>query len=672
MRRHRASLVAAAIALAALGPAAVHAQCTSRTQARDVSRSANKRARCNHKVLRSGPSADCGTLPPPPACAGSLVDDAMALAYGPNDPAASRVDRRALRTQLKCQRQIGRAAARFIGRELKQLIAGRTRAEAVEKARRPLDRLPRRCVVTVAQDTSGVVVPAVGTTCRGPVGAPGHPVDPDELRACLLAALEIGVERVAPSPPVRPNLLVILTDDQRWDTTDLTHSRDGVTPVMPEVESELAASGVKFTNAVVTTALCCPSRSSILKGEYAHTTGVLSNSQPIGGAPNFDDSSSLATWLQGQGYRTGLYGKYLNGYRQLWGPVPAMPYVPPGWDEWHAFQGTKYYDYVLIENGAGYDHAAVSYPSGCPTYTACPGDAGNPCPGPQNYSTDIVFQKALDFLDTQPAGQPFFLYVAPFAPHGPACPAEQDVGSFASIAHWRPPNWNEADVSDKPAWVQNLCPMTTNKINGIDAFRRMQLESLQAVDRWVGAIMDELRQIGQDANTLVLFTGDNGFAWGAHCHRPKRCPYEECMRVPLIVRYPLLAPQARIDTRIGLNIDFAFTLAELAGVVPPVEEDGRSLVRLLDDTDPAWRTDHLYEQWLDPDDEDSDVVPPTLAQVRGTQWKYTEYVSGETELYDVVADPFELNNLTADPTHAALKAELAARLRQLRPDWPPP
>src|SRR5436190_764263 len=591
MRPHRASLVAAAIALAALGPAGVHAQCTSKAQARDVARSANRRARCNDKVLRSGPGADCGAIPPPPACAGSLVKDAMALAYGPNDPAASMVDRRALRTQLKCQRQIGRAAARFIGRTLKQRIVGRTRADALEKARRQLDRLPRRC---------------------------------------------------------------------------------GVTPVMPEVESELAASGVKFTNAVVTTALCCPSRSSILKGEYAHTTGVLSNSQPIGGAPNFDDSSSLATWLQGQGYRTGLYGKYLNGYRQLWGPVPAMPYVPPGWDEWHAFQGTKYYDYVLIENGAGYDHAAVSYPSGCPTYTACPGDAGNPCASPQNYSTDIVFQKTLDFLDTQPTGRPFFLYVAPFAPHGPACPAEPDVESFTGIAPWRPPNWNEADVSDKPAWVQNLCPMTTNKINNIDTFRRMQLESLQAVDRWVGAIMDELRQIGQDANTLVLFTGDNGFAWGAHCHRPKRCPYGESCRGQINVRDTLIAPQARIDTRIGLNIDFAFTLAELAGVVPPVEEDGRSLVRLLDDTDPAWRTDHLYEQWLDPDDEDRDVVPPTLAQVRGTQWKYTEYVSGETELYDVLADPFELNNLTTDPTHAALKAELAARLRQLRPHWPPP
>src|SRR5213592_84431 len=142
MRPHRASLVAAA--LAALGPAGVHAQCTSKAQARDVARSANRRARCNDKVLRSGPGADCGAIPPPPACAGSLVKDAMALAYGPNDPAASMVDRRALRTQLKCQRQIGRAAARFIGRTLKQRIVGRTRADAVEKARRQLDRLPRR------------------------------------------------------------------------------------------------------------------------------------------------------------------------------------------------------------------------------------------------------------------------------------------------------------------------------------------------------------------------------------------------------------------------------------------------------------------------------------------------------------------------------------------------
>ena len=672
MRTCRLVLVTTALLAGALtGPREASALCTSKQEARDVLRSAKKRARCNDKFLHTGPGTPC-TSPPSPACAGSLVDDAMALAYGPNDPAASAVDRRVLRAHLACQRQIGRATARFVGFKLRGLINGRPRADAVTRARKQLDLLAKKCKLSVAQDVSGVVVPAVGTTCQGDTGAPGHLVDTGELAACLVAGLEVAVDRVAPNPPTRPNLLVILTDDQRWDTTDLTHSRDGVTPVMPAVESELAAAGVRFMNAVVTTALCCPSRSSILKGEYAHTTGVLTNSQPLGGALNFDDSSSLATWLHDRGYRTGLYGKYLNGYRQLWGAAPAMPYVPPGWDEWHAFQGTKYYDYILIENGAGFDHAAVSYPSGCPTYTSCPGDAGNLCPSPANYSTDVVFQKALTFLDTQPAGQPFFLYLAPFAPHGPACPAEQDKGSFASIAPWRPPNWNEADVSDKPAWVQSLCPMPPAKQNNIDNFRRMQLESLQAVDRGVGAIMDKIRQIGRDQDTLVLFTGDNGYAWGAHCHAPKRCPYEECMRVPLIVRYPPLAPQGRVEPGPGLNIDFAFTFAELAGLVPPVQEDGRSMVRLLADTDPAWRIDHLYEQWLDADQEDNALVPPTLAQVRGTQWKYTEYVSGETELYDLMTDPFELDNQTNNPAYAALKTQLAVRLRQLRPGWPPP
>jgi arylsulfatase A-like enzyme len=592
----------------------------------------------------------------------------MALAYGPNDPAGAGVNRAALRKQLACQTAVGKAVARFLGVKLTNLVAGRTRALAESRARTLLDRLPRSCTVPVVGDAGGVVLPAVGTTCTGTVGAPGHPVDPDALRACLVTGLEIGIDRVSPAPPPKPNLIVILTDDQRWDTTDLTHSRDGSTPVMPNVEAELAGSGAKFSNAVVTTALCCPSRSSILKGEYAHTTGVRSNTQPIGGALNFDDSSSLATWLHDAGYRTGLFGKYLNGYNSLWNP-PARPYVPPGWDEWHAFRAPRYYDFRLIENGVGFDHASNLYPSGCATYTNCPGDQGG-CASPTNYATDVLFQKVLAFLD-QSAAQPFFLYIAPYAPHGPACPAKEDEGTFGSIAAWRPPNWNEADVSDKPAWVQSLCPMPAGKQASIDNFRKMQLESLQAVDRGVGALMAKLRQLGRDQSTFIIFTGDNGYSWGAHCHGPKRCPYDECMRVPLVVRYPPLVPAPRVETRIGLNIDFAFTLAELAGLVPPVQQDGRSMVGLLTDAEPAWRADHLYEQWLDVDDEDNDVVPPTLAQVRSKDWKYTEYVTGETELYNLVQDPFELDNQTSNPAHAQLKAELATRLRQLRPDWPP-
>ena len=142
------------------------------------------------------------------------------------------------------------------------------------------------------------------------------------------------------------------------------------------------------------------------------------------------------------------------------------------------------------------------------------------------------------------------------------------------------------------------------------------------------------------------------------------------MRVPMVVSYPPLTTPARIDDRMALNIDVAFTFGELAGVVPPVQQDGRSMVRLLKDTEPTWRTDFLYEQWLDADDEDNDNVPPTLACVRSEQFKWIEYDSGETSLFDLVNDPFELNNLTNDPAFAATKGTLQTRLRQLRTDWP--
>ena len=281
----------------------------------------------------------------------------------------------------------------------------------------------------------------------------------------------------------------------------------------------------------------------------------------------------------------------------------------------------------------------------------------------------MLAAKALDFIDDS-VGQPFLLYFAPYAPHGPFCAAPGDENSFASLPAYRPPNWNTPPTPDTPVWQDALCPMGTNKQNNIDADRRKQLASLQAVDRAVGAILDKLEALGEDQNTLIVFTGDNGYSWGAHCHRPKRCPYDECFHVPMVVSYPPLTTPARVDSRIGLNIDIAFTFGELAGVVPPIQQDGRSMVRFLDDTEPAWRTDFLYEQWLDADDEDNDLVPPTLACVRSEQFKWTEYVTGETELFDLLADPYELTNLTNDPGHAAVKAEMQTRLRQLRHDWP--
>jgi arylsulfatase A-like enzyme len=656
---------------------------------RDLSRNLRAQTRCIDRRLRYGPTAECKPIPPAPACAGTAADAVIERIYGPNSPVTAGVDAKALTKQLKCQRSIGRAARGMVVDKLRQLVRGRTRAAAEAHARRRLDRLPTRCKGTlVAQDAgSGVILPAVGAPCEAGLRTVGMDVDEKALQQCFIAAHEIEVDRIAPNSPPRPNLIIILTDDHRWDAFDTTHSLDGVTPIMPEVMTELVASGVTFPNAYVSTGLCCPSRASLLAGQYAHTTGVLNNTQPLGGALNFDDSSSMGTWLQSQGYATGLFGKYLNGYNQLWTP-PEQPYVPPGWDEWHALRGAKFWDFRMIEHGDGYDHADNLYASGCSLGSGCwaPGD---PCT-PTNLSTDVIFQKAIDFIEDAVSVEqrPFFAYIAPYAPHAPACGAPQDEGTYGGLPGYRPPNFAEAgDPSDKPIWVQNLCTNwyanpSTNE-NQVDTFRRNQLESLQPVDRGIGALMDKLRELGQDANTMIVFTGDNGYAWGAHCHKPKHCPYDECFHVPMIVRYPALIPTPRVDTRFVMNIDVAFTFAELGGLVPPRQQDGQSLVRLAAGREPtaplnAWRDDFLYEQWfgnLEDDDPLDNTVPPTLAAVRTPQYKYIEYddpdptIDDDVELYDLASDPYELQNRHGDPAYAGVEAQLATRLRQLRTDW---
>ena len=301
---------------------------------------------------------------------------------------------------------------------------------------------------------------------------------------------------------------------------------------MPNVVSELVNSGVTFTNGHVTTALCCPSRASILSGQYAHRTGVLDNNPPDGGVEVFDDSSTIATWLQAAGYRTGFVGKYLNGYN-------LSPYIPPGWDEWHVQVQVKFYEYDLNDNGVITHFGSA----------------------PADYSGDVMTQRAVDFILSS-AGPPFFLHLSQKAPHGPATPAPRHLGLFAGLAPFRPPNYALAPTNG-PAWVQAET-WTAQEQSSTDQFRIDQLESLQAVDEGVRAIMDALRAIGEDDNTLVIYTSDNGFSWGSHKWRPKQCPYQECMRVPMIMRYPPLGTTARTDDRFVLNIDFAPTIVELA------------------------------------------------------------------------------------------------------------
>jgi arylsulfatase A-like enzyme len=479
--------------------------------------------------------------------------------------------------------------------------------------------------------------------------------------ASCLALAAVGPRPASAQAARKPSFIVILTDDMNFDAIGPTHSPDGLAPVMPTIEA-LAAQGVRFTNAFVTTALCGPSRASLLTGRYAHETGQRSGGpEPWGGAAQFDDSSTIATWLQGAGYRTGLYGFYLFGLGQL-------PQIPRGWDEWHAIASGRYYDFVLWEDGIGYDDRRVRYPSGCESYTECPGDLGG-CADPQNHQTDVLTAKALDFLDTQPADQPFLLYLSFVAPHEPACPEPEDAGTFAGVPLWRPPSWNEPDASDKPAGTRAMCPIEDDNVDALDEFRERQLETLRGIDRGVAAILQRLAARGRAQDTAVIFTSDNGFRWGEHCGRGKLCPYEECIRIPLVIRHPALGNAGAREARPVLLLDLAPTLAELAGVAPATPVDGLSLAPLLRGTPTAWRTDLLYEQWRKPEEELLRYVPPTLQLVREDEWKYVLYETGETELYDLLLDPGELQNRSGEPAWAAVEARLAARLREIAPPW---
>jgi len=469
---------------------------------------------------------------------------------------------------------------------------------------------------------------------------------PSRVRAFLRGVVTVlpllPLVRVVPPAAAapRPNIVFILTDDQRWDTIDQKHSVDGTTPVMQKVTSLLVNKGVLFQNHFVTTALCAPSRSSILSGKYAHTTGVHSNGGSDGGVQAFDDSSTVAVWLKAAGYHTGIFGKYLNGYNQI------APYQAPGWDEWHVFKAPGYFGYHLIENGVD-----VAYGSA---------DA--------DYSADVLRDKVVQFIAT--SSEPFFVEFTPYNPHAPATPAPRHVGSFSGVPPWRPPNYAEPDASDKPAWVQSIT-WTQQDQQGTDAFRKKQLECLQSVDEAVDAIVQALAARGVLGNTLILYSADNGYSWGSHRWKPKQCEYEECMRDPLIVRYPPLTPRARKEKRITLNIDFAQTFAALAGATPDPGVEGMSLVPLLDKSVTTWRTDLLNEHW--------DAQIPDFAQVRGLftkpgktphTWKYVELATDEKELYNEDSDPSELGNVAGAPGNAGLIAITAARLRELDPGWP--
>lgn len=440
--------------------------------------------------------------------------------------------------------------------------------------------------------------------------------------------------------PGAPNIVLILTDDQRYDSMNS----------MPNVQKLLGAHGVTFPNAYVTTPVCCPSRTSILTGRYSRHTGVYENYGPNGGAPAFDESSSLATWLHSAGYHTALIGKYLNNYEAL----PAC-YIPPGWDTWDAIVGEAadhYYNATITENGREVTYGA----------------------GPSGYQTTVLTSLATDWI-ARTSG-PFFLYFAPSSPHRPAIPAPDDVHAYDNIPPYRPPAFNEPDVSDKP-WRDQVPPMTAFDIRVADHMNEHQREALISLDEGVAKIVDALKAKGVLDNTVIIFMSDNGWLLGEHRLLSKTWPYEESIKVPMVWRLPW-AEQARVNPAQVLNIDLAPTIAELASAEPGLV-DGTSLVPLLKWDPTTWdpssgpppgtgRSDFVIE-WLGRD-LTGVQGPAPYEGVHTRRYVYIEYANGWRELYDLETDPDQLNNLAGDPAYAELQAKMAERLKVLLAEQP--
>jgi N-acetylglucosamine-6-sulfatase len=423
------------------------------------------------------------------------------------------------------------------------------------------------------------------------------------------------VERLQAEVLSPPNVLLIVTDDQRWDTLWS----------MPNVQADLVARGVEFADAHVVDPLCCPARAAILTGQYAHTNGVYGNhnSDPHGGFNAFNDSVTVATVLHDAGYRTALSGKYLNGYGELDANQPAT-YVPPGWDDWHAEtnaveSGNGYYNYQLNENGTLVDYGS----------------------DPSDYLTDVSGQFALDAMDASvQASESFFVEWTPTSPHAAAIPASSHTHDFDDLKPWRPASYNESDVSDKPLWLQNSPPLGSRQQAIIDAFRRNQYATLQTVDEWVGRMVEELGHQGVLDNTMIVFTSDNGYAWGEHRQSGKNIPYEEATRVPLVVRYDAIDSVRKVAD-LATNIDLSPTFADLTGTTMP-NADGISILPFLEGESAVLRAEHLIEQEDVRKGHAASVPAWCMLQREG--YSFTRYGDGEEEFYNLKRDPLQLTN----------------------------
>jgi N-acetylglucosamine-6-sulfatase len=448
----------------------------------------------------------------------------------------------------------------------------------------------------------------------------------------------------------KPNIVLIMDDDQSVNLQQF----------LTKTNAAIADKGVTFDNSFVNYSLCCPSRSTMLTGQYAHNHGVRGNQLPTGGysklAPTL--GNSLPVWLQRAGYYTAHIGKFLNGY----GTTSPDTEVPPGWNEWYgsldnpdAFTGGTYtaYGYTLNENGQVVHYGTTP-------------DAVDPA----TYQTDVYSQKAADFIRRRaPSRKPFYLSVAPRDPHGEAAScncagnnpraAPRYEGKFNGLTAPRDPSFNEANVSDKPSNIKNLPLLNATQIGNVDARYRARAEAVLGVDDLVQNVVGTLKSTGELKNTVLIFTSDNGFFHGEHrVPQGKVRIYEPSIRVPLLIRAPGMPQGVHRRQPVG-NVDLAPTILDFAHAKPGRKEDGMSLVSIMrSKRDYPGRAMDL-ETFFTPDTtEDPEDPPLNYIGVRTDRYLYANYGTGEQELYDLRADPFELQNQAGNPVYAPVQGAL--------------
>lgn len=456
----------------------------------------------------------------------------------------------------------------------------------------------------------------------------------------LLTAGMVGALVASPASPAqaaaptqagvadRPNIVLVLADDQP----------KGTMAAMPGVRSEIRDLGVTFQNGVIPTTLCCPSRSALLSGRLAHGTGVYSNhpGSSFGGWPAFrdDENQTLATELSAGGYRTGFFGKYMNGYNRYGWQVDGKKAIPPGWDEFLAIKppgdnDAAYYDYSLIG-----------------TQQAGPfGEA------PEDYSTDVLRDQAVEFARSTPSDQPFFVMLSVFGPHSPLQPAPRHVDSWADQPIITPEGVNEKDMSDKPPWLRDA-PRVREAL--LEAQQRRRLETLRSVDEAVSALVSATGD--RASNTLFIYLSDNGLMQGIHRLQGKDMPYRAAHGVPLFMRWDGVIEPGSVSGRVTANIDVTATIAEAAGVSWAME--GRSALS-------SGRRGVVLEAM-------ASERHPAYCGWRSKRYLYVRYSTGkERELYDYMLDPAELNNVAGEKEYQAIERSLDRRTKLNCQPFPP-